>query len=227
MVSPKATKTAETSEPPAGAARMSKNIFISQHENYMKSVEPTLDALFDSPIRVRLLKLFLFNFDKNFENKTVAKILNVAPNLVKKHLKKLSEIRFITSKKINDKQFFKINNSFIFYNELKELIAKANPASKEKMLKRLKDLGGVKLALLSGIFLNLDNPQADLLVVGDKVKISKFNKFLRDLEAEIGKEINYALMTTEEFHYRYGMYDRFIRDLLDFKHEKLINKLRI
>lgn len=193
----------------------------------MKNAEPTLDALFDSPIRVRLLKLFLFNPNKNFENKVVAKILNAAPTLIKKHLKKLSEMRFVNSKKISNKQLFNINNKFAFYNELKELTAKANPASKEKILKRLKGLGSVKLALLSGIFINLDNPQADLLVVGDKIRFSKFNNFLRDLEAEVGKEINYALMTTEEFHYRYGMYDRFIRDLLDFKHEKLINKLKI
>ena len=193
----------------------------------MKKSEPTLDVLFDSPIRVRILKLFLFNPDKNFESKAVAKILNVASNLVKKHLEGLSEIKFITSKKINDKQNFKVNSDFVFFSELKELVAKANPASKEKMLKRLKGLGGVKLALLSGVFLNLDNSQADLLVVGDKIKSEKFNRFLKDLEAEVGKEINYALMTTKEFHYRHGMYDRFIRDLLDFKHEKLINKLRI
>jgi hypothetical protein len=189
--------------------------------------EPTLDILFDSPIRVRLLKLFLFNPDKNFENKAVVKILNVASSLVKKHLERLSGIKFITSKKVGAKQVFRVNSSFVFYNELKELIAKANPASKERMLKRLKSLGGVKLALLSGVFLNLDNPQADLLVVGDKIKVSKFNIFLKDLEAEVGKEINYALMTTEEFRYRHGMYDRFIRNLLDFKHEKLINKLKI
>lgn len=193
----------------------------------MKNTEPTLDALFDSPIRVRLLKLFLFSSDENFENKTIAKILNVNPALVKKHLKKLLEIRFIISKKINNKQIFKINDSFAFYGELKELAAKANPVSKEKLLERLKKLGSVKLVLLSGMFLNLDNAQADLLVVGDKIKASKFNKFLKDLEAEAGKEINYALMTVEEFRYRHGMYDRFIRDLLDFKHEKLINKLRI
>jgi len=193
----------------------------------MKKSEPTLDVLFDSPIRVRLLKLFLFNPDKNFESKAVAKILNVASDLVKKHLEELSEIKFVTSKKIDTKQAFRINSSFVFFSELKELVAKANPASKEKMLKRLKGLGGVKLALLSGVFLNLDNPQADLLVVGDKIKASKFNIFLKDLEAEVGKEINYALMTTEEFRYRHGMYDRFIRDLLDYKHEKLINKLKI
>ncbi|MEK7134977.1 MAG: hypothetical protein AAB735_01015, partial [Patescibacteria group bacterium] len=62
---------------------------------------------------------------------------------------------------------------------------------------------------------------------GDNIKPAKFNNFIKKLEAEIGKEISYALMTTKEFHYRYDMYDRFVRDLLDFKHEKLLNKLKI
>ena len=75
--------------------------------------------------------------------------------------------------------------------------------------------------------LNLDNSHADLLVVGDKIKSAKFDRFLKELEAEVGREINCALMTTKEFYYRYNMYDRFVRDILDFKHEKLINKLKI
>lgn len=193
----------------------------------MKNAEPTLEALFDSPIRVRLLKLFLFNSLRNFENKTVADILNLPSRLIKNELLKLLDIKFISSKKIKGKNFFKTNQNFIFYGELRELIVKASPAAKEKMLKRLKNLGGIKMAVLSGIFLNMDNAHCDLLVVGDKMNASKFNKFLKELEAEVGKEIVYALMTTKEFYYRYNMYDRFVRDLLDFNHEKLINKLRL
>ena len=192
----------------------------------MKSVEPTLEVLFDSPIRVRLLKLFLFSPDRNFESKTIAEILNVASGLIKKHLEKLSEMRFVIAKKVGGKQVFKINKDFIFYEELKELIAKASPASKQNLLKRLKNLSGVKLVVLSGIFFNLNNSHADLLVVGDKIKSAKFDRFLKELEAEVGREINCALMTTKEFNYRYGMYDRFVGDILDFKHEKLINKLK-
>ena len=205
-------------------------------------IEPTLEVLFDSPIRVRLLKLFLFSPDRNFDGKTIAEMLNVASGLIKKHLAKLSETRFVIAKKIGGKRVFKINKDFIFYEELKELVVKASPASKQNLLRRLKSFGGVKLAALSGIFLrrsqsesrpylasglNLDNSHADLLVVGDKIKSAKFDRFLKELEAEVGREINCALMTTKEFYYRYNMYDRFVRDILDFKHEKLINKLKI
>lgn len=149
------------------------------------------------------------------------------PRVADKHLKNLKEIGFVNLKTIKSKKVFKINPDFYFYNELKELVLKANPASKEKLLKRISSLGKIKLAVISGVFINFENARADLLVVGDNIKPAKFNKFLKDLEAEIGKEINYVSMTTKEFNYRYDMYDRFIRDLLEFKHEKLINKLKI
>ena len=191
------------------------------------SSEPTLDVLFDSPVRVRILKLFLYNVDKSFDSKTISKILRIRTALVKKHLKNLAKIRFIIQKNTAGKKMSRINKNFDFYAELKELIAKTSPASKEKILRRLKSLGKIKLILLAGVFVNSDSSQADLLVVGNNVKLGKFNKFINDLEAEVGKEINYALMTTKEFNYRYDMYDRFIRDLLDLKHEKLINKLKI
>ncbi len=189
--------------------------------------EPTLDILFDSPVRTRLLKLFLYNPEENFESKIISKKLNLKSYQTNKHLNDLVALEFLIRKNIKDKKTFRINQGFEFYDELKELVAKASPASKEKMLSRLKSLGKVKLALLAGVFINSDTSRADILIVGDNIKPAKFNGFIKNLEAEVGKEINHALMTTKEFYYRHDMYDRFIRDLLDFKHEKLINKLKI
>jgi len=189
--------------------------------------EFTLEVLFDSPIRARILKMFLYAPERDFEIKIISKILNVKTALINKHLKTLSEIKFLKTKTIGGKKFFRVNSGFNSYNELKELILRINPASKEKIIRQIISLGKIKLAVISGVFMNFENARADLMVVGDKIKLNKFNKFLRNLEAETGKEINYALMTAEEFQYRYGMYDRFVRDLLEFKHEKLINKLKI
>ncbi len=192
-----------------------------------KFSEPTLDALFDSPIKVKLLKLFLYNPDGDFELKAIAKKLNLKSAPVNKNIGDLAKINFLNCKNSKGRKTFKVNCDFDFYNELKELVIKASPASKEKMLKRIKSLGKIKLALLAGVFVNSNTSQADLLIVGDNVKSAKFNNFISNLEAEIGKEINYSLITSKEFDYRYDMYDRFIRDLLDFKHEKLINKLKV
>ena len=47
------------------------------------------------------------------------------------------------------------------------------------------------------------------------------------MEAEIGKELRYAVLNTKEFIYRLDMYDKFIRDILDYPHERLIEKIKV
>jgi len=108
-------------------------------------------------------------------------------------------------------------------------ILKSSPASKGRMVKRIKGLGRIKLVVLSGVFLKPDRELArtDILVVGDGVSDKRFHNFLKQLEAEVGCEIQYSLLNSEEFRYRHEMMDRFLRDILERPHEMLINKLKV
>ena len=85
----------------------------------------------------------------------------------------------------------------------------------------------MKLAVLSGVFINSDNARTDLLIVGDDVKKRALENFLGHTESDLGRPIQYTLMDTEEFRYRMDMYDRFLRDILEYPHAKLINRLDI
>ena len=51
------------------------------------------------------------------------------------------------------------------------------------------------------------------------MKRSKIEEEVRKLEAEIGTELVYAVFDTKEFIYRLDMYDKLVRDILDFPHE--------
>lgn len=129
-------------------------------------------------------------------------------------------------------QRYLLDPSFEFFSELKSLILKASPAEKDLLIKKILTLGRVKLAVVSGIFLNTDtelcsNAVADLFIVGDDISKDRLRTFLRSLEAEVGREIKFSLMDREEFDYRFGMFDRFIRVLLEGPHEKIINKIGI
>lgn len=67
----------------------------------------------------------------------------------------------------------------------------------------------------------------DMLIVGDKLDVGLLQKNIALLESEVGKELRYATFTTEEFMYRIKMYDKLIRDVFDFPHQKLINQIAI
>jgi len=186
-----------------------------------------LEQLFDSPVKVKLLKLFLRNPEESFRLKEVNKRIKSDAHVCRRQMKKLENINLLNSRIKDKRKVYFVNPDFDFYNELRTLVLKSNPASQEKILSRLKTLGRIKLAILAGIFLNDENSRVDLLVVGDNIKKRKLSNFLRDLEADVGREIDYVIFSSGDFNYRYDMFDRFIRDVLEKPHEKLINKLKI
>ncbi len=192
------------------------------------SIGNPLEQLFESPVKVQVMKLFFRNPETNFLLKEAAKIMRTNLSMARKEMKRLEKIGFLKSKQISPrKQLFSINSNFDFFNELRELILKASPVSKDKMLKAIKALGKIKLVLLSGIFIGDNVSRADLLIVGDNINQRKLTGFINNLEAEAGTNVSCVVMTTDEFNYRYGMYDRFVRDLLSDKCEFLINRLNI
>ena len=191
-----------------------------------KKITEPLEELFGSPVKLQLMKLFFRNQEKQFLLKDIFKASRTEKQTTRKYLKKLEKIGLIRKRKISPrKQIFYLNPDFEFFNELKELILKSSPVSKEKMLKQIKKLGKIKLVLLSGLFVGSKTARADLLIVGDNLNQRKISTFIKKIETEAGTEINCAAMNTDEFNYRYDMYDRFVRDLLEEKNELLINHL--
>ncbi len=138
--------------------------------------------------------------------------------------------KFMKPIRKNGPSLYALNANFEFFYELRDLILKSSPAEKDKMVEKINKLGRVKLVVISGIFINKENADpliSDLLIVGDDIDRRKLRVFLKALEAEVGKEIRFAIMDKEEFQYRLAMFDRFIRVLIEGPHEKLINRLGI
>ena len=155
-----------------------------------------------------------------------------------KHNKKLKTTSRKNKRKVKlarrvEHTFYTLNPQFEFFEELRILILKSSPAEKNKMIKKILSLGRIKLPVASGVFINKRDStdtvdsEVDLFIVADDVDKSKLNSFLKSLEAEVGKEIRFGLMEKEEFEYRYNMFDRFVRVLLESPHDKLVNKLGI
>src|SRR3989344_1154009 len=186
----------------------------------------SLEVLMDSRTRLKILKFLFRNLDKKY---TLAEIVNHTQEDskgVRRELEKLQAIRLL---KIN-KKAFGINREFEYFHELRDLILKSSPSDKARLVASLNRLGKIKLAIISGIFLDKENKDSlavDLFLVGDDLERRKLGSFLKNLEAEVGKEVRFAMMEKEEFKYRLSMFDRFVRVLLEGPHDKLIDKLGI
>jgi hypothetical protein len=185
----------------------------------------TLEMLFGSKVKTRLLRFFLQNPDKEFTVIEIVQKNMVSAVNVRKELNNLKKFKFVIEKvRKNEKSYF-LNQEFHFCNELKSLFAKSNVYPQCKSLGKVKGIGDVKLVLVSGVFLSYTKGKADMVLVANNVSRSKLKHLMNSLEAEIGKEVSFVLMNSEEFKYRLDMLDRFLLDFLEGPHEELINKI--
>jgi len=185
-----------------------------------------LERLFGSRERARLLRFFLQNPEQLYEFSEVVRKNMINSTKSRRELNNLVVIKFIIRRTKQGKHYYQLNQNFNFYPELKNLIAKSNVYPQCKSLGNISKLGNIKLAAISGVFINYTKSKADMIIVGDAISKAKLKNLMDTLEAEIGKEINFVLMTMDEFKYRLNMLDKFILEFLEGPHEEIINKIQ-
>jgi hypothetical protein len=200
-----------------------------------------VSKLFGNESRIKLMR-FLFLNDKKFY--TVSELQNrtrLRARILKKEGEFLRKVGLIRIKKIfggtslkrQSKKSKKKSATFgITLNPLfphalafKNLFVATNPLSSDMILKRLNQNGRVKLIVASGIFLENPDNRLDLLVVGDKLDKQSIDRAMRSFEATLGRELRYTLLETPDFNYRLSVFDRLVRDVLDYPHKKILNKI--
>lgn len=180
-----------------------------------------LGKILGNGARVKIMRLFLLNKGKGFRKKDIVKRSRVSSDMVGRELKLLSSISFI-KKRLRTSQDWFFNSSFKYAGELEDLLVRSDSLNKKTILDNFKKVGRVKLVVVSGVFIKNNDSRVDLLIVGDKMKRGKIERGVRRLEAEIGAELIYAIFDTKEFIYRLNMYDKLVRDILDYPHEVLL-----
>lgn len=201
-----------------------------------------LGKLFGSSARVRLMRLFLMNTEEVFDKTEMGKRSKISGDTLRKEVKLLEEIGLIKSRivvkmrpKVSGKDGalekkkvtgYGLNVSFPYLTPLKSLVTEI-ALGKEDVAGRFRNCGQMKLIIVSGIFIDESDSRVDILIVGDKLKKPVIEGVLRRLEAELGKELTYGVMETTDFEYRFGIYDKFIRDVIDYPHLVVLNKLNL
>ena len=174
-----------------------------------------LGKIFNSPARVKIMRLFLSNTNKVFTNKEIAKRSRINPDTIRREIKLLDSVGFI--KKRSAGAVF--NTSFKYIKEFEGLLISSDTLDKDAIVNIFKKVGRVKLLIISGVFIKNKESRVDILIVGDKMNKSKIEEGMRKIEAEMGIELVYATFTTKDFIYRLNMYDKLVRDVLDFPHQ--------
>jgi hypothetical protein len=205
-----------------------------------------LSKLLGTEERVKIMRLFLLNAEMAFDAKDIMERSKVNKGALRREVTLLSKIGFVKPKnfvkeihkasgknqkntKILKKKVsgWQLAIDFPLLLPVRNLLISTEPIKREDIVARFKTAGKVKLIVLAGVFLQKEDSRVDILIVGDELKKKSIENGLRVIEAEVGKELSYALFDTQDFIYRMNVYDKFARDILDFPHEKIYDKIGI
>lgn len=201
----------------------------------------TLGKLFGSPHRVKILRLFFLNPLEAFDTAMVAEKSKTPLAEARRELALIKSSGVIISKAFTKEivskrnknakpkrkrvQGFQLKATFPLLSAIKNLIVSETPLNREEIARRFKPTGKIKLLVISGIFIDEPEARVDVLIVGDNLKKRSIENVLRTIESEIGHELSYGALETAEFLYRVSVYDKFVRDVLDNRHDTVIDKI--
>ena len=199
-----------------------------------------LEHLFGSKTRVKLLQLFLNNPAQPYYLRELSRLLKIQLNSIRREVNNLEKLGIIKSVKLaapagkvkkprpqktrGAKKYFLAETDFILYPELKALLLKSQLLLERNFVARIESLAKLKIFILTGIFVGLENFVSDLLLVG-AINRQKLARIVKKFEKEINREINYTVMTPQEFKYRSDITDRFLYDILENKKIVIFNHL--
>lgn len=203
-----------------------------------------LGTIFGSEPRVKIMRLFLFNTERAFDAKDVVDRSKIPATIARRELNVLHKVGFLHKKNFTKELIIKpvgrgkeqsikkvkasgwmLNQKFPLVQPLYSLLIDSELIKTHELPKRFRGAGNLKLLVLSGIFVKDNDRSLDILIVGSKMKKPQIERMMKNLEAEIGKEIRYAVFDEEEFLYRIDMYDKLLRDVFDYAHTKVVNKM--
>jgi hypothetical protein len=184
-----------------------------------------LARLFGSFPRLKLLRLFFFNDDSSFTAADIAFRTKTAKDAVRKELAVLTAAGIVKKRSGKGGAHYTVDHRFANFDALLTFLRSTTTLGDSDMLAALKRAGSLRLVVLSGMFTNVPETKIDILIVGDKLDDRALESNVHKLEAELGRELRYAAFSTEDFRYRVGVYDRLVRDALDFPHRVLLDKI--
>lgn len=180
-----------------------------------------IDALFGSKTRVKLLHLFLNNPNKAFYVREITRLIDEQINSVRRELANMLSVGIITSDSADNKLYYEVNQNYEHFPPLRQIFGDSAPkqASKSKSVSEpswyaeIRKLPGVRVAVLAGALVRGSASHVDLLLVGSSPS-AKVKAVIKSIEQAEGRELNYSVLSYDDFYYRLSVRDRFVTEIL-------------
>jgi len=183
-----------------------------------------LEALILSRVRVTILTLFLSNPDAMYHVRDIVRKVSEEINAVRRELAHLEKAGLMSKERRANRLFYSLRKDYPLYFELMELVAKTSGLGSD-IIKNKAKLGKIKFAMMSGRCIrglpHKTGNDVDLLIVGSVV-LPELGKLVKNEEVRRERELNYTVMSEEEFAFRKRRRDPFVAEVLSSSRLMLI-----
>lgn len=131
--------------------------------------------------------------------------------------------KIVNKEERGNRIYYRLREDYPFYADLLVLVAKTTGLGGQ-IIQNKEKIGRIKFAMLNGRFsrsLERKKDSVALLLVGEII-LPQVAAFVRAEEAKRKEEINYTIMTEEEFNFRKRRRDPFITKILTSSRVMLI-----
>ena len=188
-----------------------------------------IDSLFGSKTRVKLLHLFLNNPEKSFYVREITRMIDEQINSVRRELANMVSVGIVQQDAIDNKLYYSVNEDYTYIKPLAAIFSDKNTegdtgaAGGVSWKDSLGRMRGLRLAIISGKLVVGSSSSVDLLLVGDDMSAITIKNLVKKIEKDRKIEINYAVISYDDFYYRMSVKDRFIMDIIRNKHSVLVD----
>lgn len=174
-----------------------------------------LSDLITSKSRVKLLSIFLGNPFEILHVRELVRRTGDEINAVRRELLFLEKKGILGKEPRANRIYYSLSKNYPFYFDLLRIGVKTVGLGRDVLVNRAK-LGKIKYAMFSGKFarrLKVEPDEINLLLVGTVV-LPELTLLVRGEEKRLNTEINYTVMSEDEFDFRKKRRDPFILSIL-------------
>ena len=167
-----------------------------------------------STVRQRLLAYYFTNPTARRHVRDLAARLNVDPSNLSKELNRLESEGLFKSEVSGRQKYFSLDHSYPLYAEVRRIVEKTVGAA-PLLSRTIKEIEGIQEAYLHGSF--ADGQQhagsdINILIIGSP-KAEVLAEAIEKLERLLGRDINYTVLTHEDFQSRLARKDAFLENV--------------
>lgn len=174
-----------------------------------------LKDLVISKVRVKLLEIFFASPSEIYHVRDLVRRTGEEINAVRRELAHMENAGMVKKEPRGNRLYYWFNKNYLFYPELAQMVAKTTGLGAE-IIKNRNKIGKLNFVMFSGRYVErreTKQNEIDILVVGEVV-LPELAALIRAEEARAKREINYTVMTPEEFQFRKRRKDPFLLEIL-------------